>query len=148
MDQPPQPDQPQSLPLPLRPLERDLAAMRVAWAEALPAFGAIAGQAQVELEQMSDAGLMRVTDLLAQVRRDADALLARVAAEVATRSGREFGDTGLAKAQGFHNPVRLIAASTGSSRSDAAKLVAVGAATAERQTFSGAAAARDVRWFV
>ncbi len=99
---------------PLQPLERDLAALRVAWAEALPAFGVIAGGVQVEVEQMSDAGLVRVTELLAQVRRDADALLARVAAEVAKRSGQEFGDQGLAKAQGFHNPVRLIAASTGS----------------------------------
>ncbi|KRE28857.1 hypothetical protein, partial [Agromyces sp. Soil535] len=114
MEQPPQPEQPQSLPLPvpvpLRALEGDLAALGAVWAEAVPAFGATAGAAQVELEQMSDAGLVRVTDLLARVRRDADALLARAAAEVATRSGQEFGDTGLAKAQGFHNPVRMLAA--------------------------------------
>jgi hypothetical protein len=56
---------------------------------------------------------------------------------VAKRSGQEFGDTGLARAAGFHNPVRLIAASTGSSRSEAAKLIAVGTATAERRTFGG-----------
>ncbi len=124
-------------PQPLAPLERDLDALRAAWADSLPAFGAIAGTTQVELEQMSDSGLVQVTDLLARVRRDAEVVLARVAAEVARRSGPEFGDIGLAKAQGFHNPVRLIAASTGSTRSDAAKLIGVGTATAERQTFGG-----------
>ena len=122
---------------PLHPLERDLEALHDAWAESMPAFGAIAGSVQVEVEQMSDAALVRVTDLIAQVRRDADALLTRVAAEAAKRSGPEFGDTGLAKAQGFHNPIRLIAASTGASRNEAAKLIAVGVATAERQAFGG-----------
>jgi hypothetical protein len=122
---------------PLHPLERDLEALRAAWAGSMPAFGAIEGSVQVEVEQMSDAGLVAVTDLIAQVRRDADALLTRVAAEVTKRSGQEFGDTGLARAAGFHNPVRLIAAATGASRGDAAKLIAVGTATAERRTFGG-----------
>lgn len=122
---------------PLDTLERDLETLRAAWAESMPAFGARLGGAQAEIEQMSDTGLVRVTDLLAQVRRDADALLARAAAEVANRSGQSFGDSGLAKTHGFHSPQRLIAASTGASRSDAAKLIAVGTATAERQTFSG-----------
>ena len=111
---------------PLHPLERDLDALRSAWAGALPAFGQLGGSVQLEVEQMSDPGLVQVTDLIAQVRRDADALLTRVAAEAAKRSGPEFGDTGLAKAHGFHNPVRLLAASTGASRTDAAKLIAVG----------------------
>jgi hypothetical protein len=122
---------------PLHPLERDLEALRAAWAGSMPAFGTIEASAQVEIEQMSDAGLVTVTDLIARVRRDADALLTRVAAEVAKRSVQEFGDSGLARAVGFHNPVRLIAASTGSSRGEAAKLIAVGTATAERRTFGG-----------
>ena len=118
-------------------LERNLAALRVSWAGAMPAFGAIAGDAQSEVEQMSDSGLVQVTDSIARLRREVDGLLARVAAEVARRSGPEFGDTGLAKVHGFHNPVRLVAASIGGSRSEAAKLIAVGAATAERSTFTG-----------
>ncbi|WP_448005525.1 DUF222 domain-containing protein [Agromyces bauzanensis] len=118
-------------------LEHDLGALRAAWSGALPAFGVHAGAVQAEIEQLSDAGLVRVTDQLARLRRDADALLARVAAEVARRSGPEFGEVGLAKAQGFHNPVRLVAAATGGSRADAARLVAVGVATAERHTFTG-----------
>ena len=122
---------------PLASLERDLAALRAAWDGAMPAFGTVAGSAQAEVEQMGDPGLVAVTDALARVRREVDGLLARVAAEVARRSGPESGDTGLAKAHGFHNPVRLIAAATGGSRSEAARLIAVGAATAERSTFTG-----------
>ena len=122
---------------PLGALERDVEELRAAWSGALPPLGPIGGATQVELAQMSDAGLVRVTDALARVRRDAEALLARVAAEVSKRSSTERGGSSLARAHGFHNPVRLIAASTGASRSDAAKLIAVGTATAERQTFGG-----------
>ncbi|MFC9918265.1 HNH endonuclease signature motif containing protein [Agromyces binzhouensis] len=131
---------------PLSALDRDVEALRTAWIGAMPPFGttdggalsgAIEGTTQAEIAEMSDAGLVRVTDALARVRRDADALLARVAAEVSKRSSTELGEASLARAHGFHNPVRLIAASTGASRSDAAKLIAVGTSTAERQTFSG-----------
>ncbi|BDZ55039.1 HNH endonuclease [Agromyces marinus] len=122
---------------PLTPLERELDALRDAWSAAMPAFGPLPGGAQVEPEQMSDAGLVRVTDALAELRRGVDALLARTAAEVARRSGPEFGDVGLAKAQGFHNATRLVAASTGASRSDAARLISVGSATAARASISG-----------
>jgi hypothetical protein len=132
-----------ALPLPvpaagaLAGLERDVAALREAWAGSMPAWGAVRGDVQVEVEQMSDSGLMRVTDALAQIRRDVEAVLTRVAAEVTKRSGPEFGDIGLAKAQGFHNPARLIAASTGASRADARRLITVGTVIAQRQTFSG-----------
>ena len=122
---------------PLQRLEHDLESLRAAWGGAMPALGAIGGSAQVELEQMSDAGLVAVTDALAAVRRDADALLARAAAEVSKRSSSQLGESNLARSQGYHNPVRLIAASIGASRGDAAKLIAVGTATAERQSFGG-----------
>ncbi|WP_136706160.1 HNH endonuclease signature motif containing protein [Agromyces sp. H66] len=132
-----QPPHQQQVPLALVALERDVAALREVWAGSMPAFGAIGGAAQVEIEQMSDAGLVQVTDALAKTRRDIEVLLATVAAEVTKRSGPEFGDVGLAKAHGFHNPARLIAASTGASRADAQRLIAVGTATAQRQTFTG-----------
>ncbi|MGR0319661.1 DUF222 domain-containing protein [Agromyces sp. ZXT2-3] len=121
----------------LAALERDLASLRDAWVGAMPAWGAMHGSAQLEAEQMSDAGLVQVVETIARARRDLDAVFATAAAEVAKRSGPEFGEIGLAKAQGFHNPVRLIAAATGGSRADAQRLIAVGTATAERQTFSG-----------
>ncbi|WP_173923124.1 DUF222 domain-containing protein [Agromyces sp. Marseille-P2726] len=121
----------------LAALERDVAVLRDVWAGGSPVGAAVRAGAQVEVEQLSDAGLMHVTDALARVRRDVDAVLARVAAEVSKRSGPEFGDTGFAKTQGFHNPIRLVAAATGGSRADARRLVAVGTATAERQIFTG-----------
>lgn len=121
----------------LESLEQHVEALRAAWVDAMPAFGAPAGDAQADLEQMGDAGLVRVSDVLARIRRDADALLARAAAEVSRRSGPEFGETGLAKSQGFQNATRFVAASTGGSRHDAARLIAVGAATAERASFTG-----------
>ncbi|GAA1061820.1 HNH endonuclease signature motif containing protein [Agromyces bracchium] len=123
---------------PLSTLDRDVAALRAAWRGAMPPSSvATDGATQAEIAEMSDAGLVRVTDALAQVRRDAEVLLARVAAEVSKRSSTERGEASLARVHGFHNPVRLIAASTGASRSDAAKLIAVGTSTAERQTFGG-----------
>jgi len=122
---------------PLATLSRELDALRAAWVEAAPALGSMPGDAQRELEQASDAGLVRVVDALGAVRRGVDALLARAAAEVARRSGPEFGELGLAKAQGHHNAGRLVAASTGGSRSDAARLIAVGSATATRESFVG-----------
>ncbi|WP_353828126.1 HNH endonuclease signature motif containing protein [Agromyces sp. SYSU T0242] len=118
-------------------LERGVVALREAWAGAMPAWGPATGSVQVDVEQMGDAGLVQVVDALAQTRREIDAVFARVAAEAAKRSGPEFGVDGLAKAHGFHNPVRLIAAATGGSRADAHRLIAVGAATAERQALSG-----------
>ncbi|BDZ55318.1 HNH endonuclease signature motif containing protein [Agromyces marinus] len=124
---------------PLSTLDRDVAALRAAWSDAMPQFPTVTDAAtQTEIAEMSDDGLVRVADALAQVRRDAEMLLARVAGEVSKRSSTERGEASLARARGFHNPVRLIAASTGASRSDAARLIAVGTATAERQGFGGA----------
>jgi hypothetical protein len=47
---------------PLHPLERDLDALRAARADSMPAFGAITGSVQVEVEQMTDAGLVTGDD--------------------------------------------------------------------------------------
>ncbi len=134
MEQPTAPQHPLGA---LAALQRDVATLGEAWASGSTAWGAPHGSPQAEVERLSDAGLMQITEALARVRRDVDAVLARVAAEVAKRSGPEFGDTGFAKRQGFHNPARLVAAATGASRGDAQRLIAVGTATAERQTFTG-----------
>ena len=122
---------------PLHVLRRHVEELHAAWAGALPALSAPSGDAQTELEQMSDDGLVRVGELLARVRRDTDAVLAGVAAEVSRRSGPEFGESCLSKAHGFHNAPRLLAASTGGTRHEAARLIAVGRATAYRQSFGG-----------
>lgn len=124
-------------PAPLVPLQQDVAALADAWAGALPAFGVRPPDAQGEIELMNDGGLVTVTDAIAQLRRDADALMVRVAAEVGRRSGPEFGTEGLAKKNGFHDPTRLVASATGGSTGEAARFIAVGTATASRQDFSG-----------
>ncbi len=92
---------------------------------------------QADVEQMSDAGLVAATDTLGRLVRDAEALLARVAGEVARRSGVELGREGLAKRQGFATPTQLVAAATGGAVAGAARLVAVGRATASRVSLTG-----------
>jgi Domain of unknown function DUF222./HNH endonuclease. len=127
---------------PLESLKADIEMVSAAWAEAQPAFDEqSAGRrllgTQAEVERMSDAGLLRATDATARLLRDGEALLALLAGEVARRSPRAAGKDGLAKKQGFLNPVRLVAASTGGALAGAARLISVGAATAERQSLSG-----------
>ncbi|MFD4422555.1 DUF222 domain-containing protein [Agromyces sp. NPDC058484] len=122
---------------PLRPLEQALESVQAAWVDALPTFDGVNRDAQVEIEQMSDTGVIAVTHAITQLRRDADVLLAKLAAEVAQRSSPEFGADGLAKQQGFHNSVRLLAASTGGTTGEAAKLIAVGTSTRSRSSLTG-----------
>jgi hypothetical protein len=127
---------------PLQPLEDDLDALRAAWAGALPAFGGgtvcePAAAAQAELASMSSCGFVAAMDVMGQLARDANAMLARMAAEAARRSPAELGKDGLAKQQGFLNPAHLVAASTGGTVSTASRLVSVGQATAARQSLTG-----------
>ncbi|KQO97733.1 HNH endonuclease signature motif containing protein [Leifsonia sp. Leaf264] len=124
-------------PAPIALLQQDVALLAAVWTEALPAFGVVPSDAQGGFELMNGSGVVSVTDVLTRIRRHADALLARAAGEVGKRSGPEFGIEGLAKQNGFHNPQALIAASTGGSTGEAARLVAVGMATASRQALSG-----------
>ncbi|KQQ93726.1 hypothetical protein ASF62_05860 [Leifsonia sp. Leaf325] len=120
-------------------LRQDVAALAAAWAAALPAFGVVPLDAQGSFELMSGSGLVSVTDAIGQLRRTTDALLARAAGEVGRRSGPEFGTEGLAKKNGYSTPTKLVASSTGGGTGEAARFLAVGAATAARQDFSGQA---------
>lgn len=86
---------------------------------------------------LTSADLMGVHDALGRARRLLDAAHARIASEIARRSRPELGADSLAKAQGFRNPTALIAATTGTTGGDAARLVAVGDATTPRSTLSG-----------
>jgi hypothetical protein len=132
---------------PLQPLMNDLASLDAAWSDARPAFRSgrleagdtsrAAGAAQLELESMSDTGLVATIDAMGRLIRDANGLLARAAAEVARRSPAEAGQEALAKRQGFQNPARLVAAVTGGSVSGASRFVSVGQATATRRSLTG-----------
>ncbi|MRG60306.1 DUF222 domain-containing protein [Agromyces sp. CFH 90414] len=89
-----------------------------------------------DLGAMSDAGLVRVVEAGARLTRVLEGVQARCAAELASRSrGGDGAD--LARAQGYSSPERLLAQVTGRRYSDAARLVAVGEATAGRASFTG-----------
>ncbi|WP_157007371.1 HNH endonuclease signature motif containing protein [Agromyces laixinhei] len=103
------------------------------WAGALPGGSTGSGS---DVRVMSGDGLMRVTESLAELARRVQALQAKCAAELAARS-RSGGDDDVAHRHGFSSPERLIATVTGGRYSDAAKLVAVGEATAARASFTG-----------
>lgn len=123
---------------PLDALEADLASLRAAWGEAGPAFGPGAGPgADTAPTAMSDAGLLRVLQSAARLRRASEVTLSLVAAEVAARSDAGFGAEGLAKRHGHRNAASLVAAATGDAVAGAAKLLRVGAATRPRQTLTG-----------
>ncbi len=120
-------------PAALAPLEQACGAAGAEWAGALPRQST---EVEADARAMSDAGLVRVTESLAVLARRVEMLQARCAAELAARSrGGEGAD--LARAQGFASPERLIAQATGRRYSEAAKLVAVGEATAQRASFTG-----------
>ncbi|TFV96602.1 hypothetical protein E4M00_10970, partial [Leifsonia flava] len=120
-----------------RALAIDLASLDAAWIDALPALGIPDTDPQSQLESMSGPGLLTVNEVLARAERHLAAVRARVAVEIANRSTPELGRDGLAKQQGYRSPAALVAAASGGSTAEAARLIAVGAATASRQAFSG-----------
>lgn len=95
-------------------------------------------ESAADVAAMSGDGLVRVTESLAELARHVQALQAKCAAELARRS-RSGGDDDVARRHGFSSPERLIATVTGGRFSEAAKLVAVGEATAPRASFTGEA---------
>ncbi|RXZ49069.1 HNH endonuclease [Agromyces fucosus] len=105
------------------------------WAGALlrPSTDSVA-----DVVAMSGDGLVRVTESLAELARRVQALQAKCAAEIASRS-RSGGEDDVARRHGYSSAERLIASVTGGRFSDAAKLVTVGEATAPRASFTGEA---------
>jgi hypothetical protein len=75
--------------------------------------------------------------LAAAVKGSVDRVLACGAAEIHQRSRREFGSSGLARAEGHVNPQTMIAELTGSSRSEAKKLDRLGRSVMEASPTPG-----------
>jgi Predicted restriction endonuclease len=123
---------------PLEHLDEALTTLHSTWAGA-----SIDGASDIDLDALppastlSDAGLVRVTDAVGRLLRDAEAVLTQVAGEVARRSPSELGKDGLAKKQGFLNVARMVAASTGGSIAAAGRAVAVGSATMPGRSLTG-----------
>jgi len=117
---------------PFAGVDAALAAARAAWDAAHEGGGLFDGIEGTALASLNEA--------MGVLRRHVEAVHAGVAAEVARASRAELGNAGLAKKQGFRTPASMIAASTGGSVGDAARLVAVGEATAPRMTLTGESA--------
>jgi 5-methylcytosine-specific restriction protein A len=88
-------------------------------------------------DRLARADLMALNAAIGSARRALDALQARVAAGIAHESRAELGAESLAKQAGFRTPAALIAATTGVSTGDAARLVKVGEAVAPRVDLVG-----------
>ena len=126
-------------PAALHELETACGEVFATWADALLSESRDPG---ADVDAMSGDGLVRALDALARLGRRVEALQARCAAGVASRSRGSDGGQDLARRQGFSSPERLIAQATGGAYSDAVKLVAVGEATATRAAFDGTAPPR------
>ena len=97
--------------------------------------------------------LLALSDDIGRLRRDADVLMAQVAAEIDRRSQAAAAGAGLAARQGFRSAGELIARATGGSIAEANRLLVAGGllADAEGAALTGAGASGgtgsdDARW--
>ncbi|OJU38829.1 MAG: hypothetical protein BGN97_10955, partial [Microbacterium sp. 69-10] len=109
----------------LSPLREALTVLDDAWADA------------GEVGELSRSKLIAANAALGALKRRVDALAVQVAAGIAHESRPELGAESLAKQAGFRTPAALIAATTGVSTGDAARLVKVGEAVAPRVDLVG-----------
>jgi hypothetical protein len=89
------------------------------------------------LESLNPAELMALNAAFGVLKRRTDAAYLPVAAEITRQSRPELGKESLAKKQGYRTPATLISATTGTSTGEAARIMAVGEATAPRMTLDG-----------
>jgi hypothetical protein len=88
---------------------------------------------------LADTDLIEVNRRLGTLRRLAEGVHARVAAEIDRRSRPDLGKAGLARQAGFRSPAKLIAATTGAHNGDASRLIDVGRAVEPRTALTGEA---------
>ena len=91
------------------------------------------GSSCADYEALADAKVLAGQSQIAAARRLLDTRSAWMAATIARRSRPELGHSGLAAQQGFLSPETLIQKSTGSTRNDAYKLLAVGTMMADAE---------------
>jgi hypothetical protein len=78
------------------------------------------------IKGLGDVALLATQRGLAELRRVIDSRSSAIAGEVAFRSRRELGYTGLARREGFGTAEKLVQSATGSTSREATSLVAVG----------------------
>ena len=96
-------------------------------ADAVAALGA----SIADFEALTDGALLDAERIIAEHRRQIDVYSSWVASQIAHRSRRELGYTGLAQRTGFLSPEALIQAVSGSTKAQATKFVRVGAMMAD-----------------
>jgi Domain of unknown function (DUF222) len=91
------------------------------------------GNGPADFDAMSDDALLEAQRVISAFRKHGDTRAAWCSAAIARRSTREMGYAGLAQRKGFATPEALIQSQTGSTRTDAVRLVAVGTMMAETE---------------
>lgn len=92
-----------------------------------------------DLALLRDGELAVLVERLGMLRRQVDAVHARVAGEVAERSRTELGIDGFARRQGYRSAAGMLAFTGALSPGEAKRLLTVGVATAPTRRFSGEA---------
>jgi len=85
----------------------------------------------VDVEGLPVSELLELSGQVSRVRRDADVLMAQVAAEIRRRSEVTGVGVGLATRQGFRSAGELVAQTTGGSVAEARRLMATGSLLAD-----------------
>ena len=92
------------------------------------------GDSAVSFAVHTDTQLMQGHDQITALRRQVDRYAAWMAGEIARRSTRDLGYAGLAQRNGFLTPEAMIQATSGGTRTDATRLVAVGTMLNQTET--------------
>jgi hypothetical protein len=95
------------------------------FAAAVTALSAVSKDV-ADFQTADDAALVELSRLAAQEKQLADAHLTLIAGEIAARSTRELGSSGLAYREGFRSTEELLRTTTGSSGREATTAVRVG----------------------
>lgn len=83
-------------------------------------------RASMDYRALSNADALLLAPISASIQRLANTHLALVAGDMALRSSRDLGHSGLAQQQGFRTPEELIRATTGSTAPEAGKAIRAG----------------------
>src|SRR5690554_3361668 len=95
------------------------------------------------VSEMSDGDLVALGGALGAVRKDADRMMAVVAAEQASRSRVKAGKIGLGRQRGKGDERGLVSGQTGGSNAEAGRLIELGEALRDAERASDAGGARD-----
>ncbi|MGW9629481.1 HNH endonuclease signature motif containing protein [Agromyces sp. NPDC055520] len=105
---------------------------------ARPVGDAPAQHPTADFDDLGDAQLVDALRAITGIERSLEQLKLQCSSAIARRSAGESRHEGLAGRHGYSTPERFIAATTGSSTADAAKLLAVAKATTPAQSFGEA----------